>query len=109
MSVLVRITPEAEGQIQVIHDWWTASRSAAPGLFLTELTDALDIIADAPAIGRLYRQAPLPQVRRLLLKATRYHIYYAPLGNDVVVLAVWHAKRGAGPPLRTSSPGTIRH
>jgi hypothetical protein len=31
---------------------------------------------------------------------SRYHVYYAPLDDALVVLAVWHASRGTGPPLR---------
>jgi hypothetical protein len=26
--------------------------------------------------------------------------YYAPLDDELIVLAVWHASRGSGPPLR---------
>jgi hypothetical protein len=29
-------------------------------------------------------------------------LYYVPLGDEVRVLAVWHAQRGVGPPLRMS-------
>lgn len=59
------------------------------------------MIGDAPHIGRLYRQSPAPGARRILLKETRYHLYYVPRGDEVRVLAVWHARRGVGPPLRT--------
>jgi len=69
-------------------------------LFLEELTASFDIIGDAPYIGRPYRQSPVPGTRRVLLKGTRYHVYYVPDTDEVMVLAVWHAQRGAGPPLR---------
>ncbi len=36
----------------------------------------------------------------MLLARSRYHVYYAPLDDEVVVLAIWHASRGSGPPLR---------
>jgi plasmid stabilization system protein ParE len=34
------------------------------------------------------------------LSRTRYHVYYVPRNEEVWVLAVWHARRGIGPPLR---------
>jgi len=100
VSLAVRTTPEADAQIRAIDSWWRTNRSAAPDLFLIELSDSFELLADAPQLGRLYRRSPVRQVRRLLLKATRYHVYYITATNEVQVLAVWHAQRGVGPPLR---------
>ena len=100
MRLLVRVTPEAETQIREIDSWWRENRLAAPDLFLSELTESFDISAGAPQIGRLYRKSPLRNARRLLLKQTRYHVYYVTMADEVRVLAVWHAQRGVGPPLR---------
>ena len=100
MSLPVGTTPDADSQIREIDDWWRTNRRSSPDLFLQELTASFDIIGDAPYIGRLYRQSPVPGTRRILLKGTRYHVYYVPGPNDVRVLAVWHARRGAGPLLR---------
>lgn len=99
MSLPVTTTPEADAQVRSIDDWWRENRRASPNLFLDELSDAFEIIADAPRIGRLYRQSPVPGTRRLLLRATRYHVYYVPSEDEVRVVAVWHAERGLGPPL----------
>ena len=100
MSLLVRTTPEADVQIRVIDNWWRKNRTASQDLFADELAAAFELLAHAPYIGRLYRQSPVSDTRRLLLKETRYHVYYVPVGNEVRVLAVWHAQRGVGPPLR---------
>lgn len=86
----------------MIHDWWRTNRPAAPDLFLAELAASFDRIGHAPHIGRPYRQSHVANVRRILLKDTRYHVYYVSLAEEVRVLAVWHARRGAGPPLRMS-------
>ena len=102
MSLQVRTTPEADSQIREIDNWWRRNRAASPNLFVDELAAAFDILAHAPHIGRLYRQSPVPDTRRLLLMETRYHVYYVPRGDEVRVLAVWHAQRGVGPPLRVS-------
>jgi plasmid stabilization system protein ParE len=70
-------------------------------IFLDELAASFDVIGHTPQIGRPYRQSPVPGTRRILLKGPRYHVYYVPLATEVRVLAVWHAQRGVGPPLRT--------
>lgn len=101
MNQLVRVTPEAETQIREIDSWWRENRLAVPDLFLGELNESFQLIAGAPQIGRLYRKSPVRNARRLLLKQTRYHVYYVSMPDEVRVLAVWHAQRGVGPPLRT--------
>ena len=100
MSLPVRTTPEADAQIREIDGWWRSNRPAAPDLFLDELTASFDILGDAPHIGRLYRQSPIAGTRRVLLKGACYHVYYVPRSDEVRVLALWHAQRGVGPPLR---------
>lgn len=100
MSLLVRTTPEADAQILAIDEWWRSNRSATPDLFLEELATSFDVISHAPRIGRLYRRSAVPNTRRVLLPKTRYHVYYVERTDDVAVLAIWHARRGVGPPLR---------
>ena len=100
MNLPVRTTPEADAQVRAIDDWWRENRPSSPDLFLEELSESFDMLGDAPRIGRAYRQSPIPGTRRLLLNRTRYHVYYIPRPGEVTVLAVWHAQRGVGPPLR---------
>lgn len=99
MTVQVRTTPQADAQIREIDDWWRANRTASPDLFVNELAAAFEILASAPMIGRLYRKSPVANTRRLLLKESRYHLYYLASPNEVRVLSVWHAQRGKGPRL----------
>lgn len=54
MSFPVKTTPEAERQIREVHAWWIKNRPAAPDLFLQELSEQLEIVAESPLIGRLY-------------------------------------------------------
>ena len=100
MTLPVRTTPEADSQIRTIDDWWREHRTAASDLFVDELSAAFDVLGHTPQVGRPYRQSPMSGTRRLLLKKTRYHVYYVPREQAVTVLAVWHALRGSGPPLR---------
>ena len=99
MNLPVATTPEADTQIRTIDDWWRANRRASPERFLEELSEAFELVARAPHIGRLYRRSPVPGTRRILLRVTRHHVYYISDGREVTVLAVWHSKRGAGPGL----------
>ncbi len=100
MNLTVRTTREADRQVRTIDDWWQRNRSAAPDLFLDELASAFTLIGHAPQAGHPYRRSPIPGTRRVLLARSRYHVYYIPLDDEVLVLAVWHARRGGGPPLR---------
>lgn len=98
----VRTTPEADDQAREIDAWWRRNRPTSPELFLDELAQAFSLLSHAPSIGHLYRASPVAGTRRLLMKRTRYHVYYVPTDVEVRVLAIWHARRGVGPPLRLS-------
>lgn len=99
MNLPVVTTPEADAQIRAIDQWWRENRRASPHLFVDELSKSFEFLSRAPHIGRLYRRSPIVGIRRLLLRASRYHVYYFPAENEVTVLAVWHAERGGGPQL----------
>ena len=95
------IVPEAESQIREIDDWWRENRQASPGLFAQELGATIALIEAWPLLGRRRRHAAIPGLRRVLLRATRYHLYYVPGEKEqLFVLAVWSAVRGRGPRLR---------
>ena len=102
MSLPVTTTPEADAQIGKIDDWWRENRPASPNLFFDELSAAFDLIARAPNIGRPYRRSPVVGTRRILLRGTRHHVYYAASEHEVRIIAVWHGERGVGPPLGAS-------
>jgi plasmid stabilization system protein ParE len=97
----VIIAPVAEDQIRAIETWWRANRRAAPDLFSEEFATACELIASSPGIGRGIRLDGILGLRRVLLRATRYHLYYAPApdGDALFVLAVWSALRGVLPPI----------
>ena len=100
MNVPVTTTVEVDAQIRAIEDWWRENRRASPNLFLDELANSFEIIGNAPHIGRLYRRSPVSGTRRILLRGTRYHVYYVLGEREVRVLAIWHSQLGVGPPLR---------
>ena len=99
---LVRTTPQADEQAAHADGWWRENRQAAAAMFTDELVIALELLASTPEIGRRYRRAGIPGLRRLLMPGTSYHAYYVydADADEVVVLAVWSAVRGRGPSLR---------
>lgn len=70
-------------------------------MFSRELEAAVRLLEISPQMGKACPEAPVPEVRRLLIGRSRYHIYWeVDAGFDAVtVLAVWHARRGGGPGL----------
>lgn len=97
----VKISPTALSQIALVDAWWCDARAEAPTLFLDELDAVVALLEASSLIGAPYPQGPGGAMRRLLLPRTRHHVYYDVDGGAGVVRihAVWHAQRGAGPPL----------
>ena len=101
MTFRLVTTPEVDVQIRTIDSWWRENRPAAPELFSQELAAGLDLLEAVPNVGRSYGHPTVKGVRRILLRSTRYHVYYIVLEDTIVVLAVWSAVRGSGPDLKS--------
>jgi plasmid stabilization system protein ParE len=95
----VRTTGRADREVARIDTWWRENRTAAPDLFLDELVETTRRLARTPHIGAAYRQHGAPELRRVLMQATRFHVYYHynAARGEVVVVSVWSALRGRGP------------
>ena len=89
----------ASRETEAIDEWWRSNRPSSPDLFVTELEAMLGAAALMPTLGAPARSERAPGVRRLLLRSTRYHVYYRARDRSLEVLAVWHATRGSGPSL----------
>jgi plasmid stabilization system protein ParE len=102
VTLPVKVTAEAEEMASAADAWWRENRPAAMELFAGELARALEILAEQPRIGCRYSAYRDREVRRLLLRKTRYHIYYVhrPECEEVVVVAVWSAVKGRPPTLK---------
>ena len=100
MSFAVEFGPVARTNIETIHDWWVQNRPSAVDLFQQELDDAVDMLRLLPEVGLRYPYQKIKGLRRLLLRATRYHVYYVFDGSLVTIVSVWSAVRGRGPDLR---------
>lgn len=82
-----------------IDEWWRSNRPESPDLFARELARMLDAVALMPMLGVSARDSRLINVRRVLLRKTRYHLYYRVREDNLEVLAVWHTARAEGPGL----------
>ena len=95
----VLFTATASAHVDTIRDWWATERSAAPELFIDELSAAADRLSRLPSTGAPFDSNAVPELRRVVLPRCRYHLYYTihPPRREVIVRAVWHASRGQGP------------
>ncbi|MSP60154.1 MAG: type II toxin-antitoxin system RelE/ParE family toxin [Myxococcales bacterium] len=94
----VEFSPEARDQAESVAAWWNDHRPAGPTLFRDELAGAVGKLETAPSAGTEYK--PVPQIRRVLMPRSRYHVYdFVDEATAVVqVRAIWHCSRGQGPP-----------
>lgn len=104
MSFDVVVAETAERQMHAIDPWWRLHRTAAADLVAAEVADAFETLATHPGMGAPVRSGRVAGLRRILLRATRHHVYYVATARSVVVLAVWSAVRGVGPPIPTLAP-----
>jgi plasmid stabilization system protein ParE len=100
--VNVRTAATAVAQAKAIDAWWRSNRLAAPDLFADELAQATALIADLPKAGRVTRRSGLPGIRYILLRSTRYHVFYTVDDAGILILSIWSAVRGTGPDLRAA-------
>jgi len=93
------VAPQALRQIEALDGWWRENREKAPNLFREELAAAFETITEAPALGRRFEKMSGHDVRRVLMRSTRTHVYYVFDDARVSVVAVWGAIKGRGPDL----------
>ncbi len=72
-------TPSADRRILDAARWWWENRPAAPDLFVREFVEAITKLTRTPRVGTPYTHPRVPNVRRLLMRRTKYHVYYVYL------------------------------
>jgi plasmid stabilization system protein ParE len=97
--VKIEIGKRARRQVERASSWWQENRPSAPSLFEDELGRALRQILSMPRSGTPYPTAARPELRRILLPKTEYHVYFAVEREETVLVihSVWGARRGRGP------------
>jgi plasmid stabilization system protein ParE len=92
----VRFTATAQNHVRLLRRWWSEN-SAYPEVLQHDLDKAIETVSILPGVGARYPAAPVLGVRRLYLDRLMSHIYYTYDEREVVIRALWHARRGSGP------------
>jgi plasmid stabilization system protein ParE len=92
----LRFTATAQEHVRREKAWWLANREHTD-VFTGELEQALQLIAALPGAGTLYAQSPIPGVRRVYLRRVAAHLYYTFDSEEVIIRALWGARRQRGP------------
>jgi len=95
LTYALRISPRAARQIEQASDWWYENRSAAPSLFSSELERGFLALNSFPRAGEGVAHSRISNLRRILLSAVQFHLYYTIADEDDVVeiLELWHTSR----------------
>ena len=101
MTRRVVLVAEAERQLKSIDRWWLTHRQASPDLFLDELDQTIELLSELPDIGSPFKRTDRPGIRRLLLRRSKYWVYYNhdQRRSIVFILAIWSTFRGSDPRL----------
>lgn len=94
----VRFTATAQRHVRHEKQWWLENRIHTE-IFGAEFEEALRIVALLPGAGTPYPQAGVHGLRRLYLPRVASHLYYTFDEKEVIVRALWGARRGRGPRL----------
>ena len=95
----VRFTRTAQRQVEQEQAWWS-QHGDYPDVFRTELEGGVRILSVLPGAGTPYALSPIPGVRRLYLGKIASHLYYTFDEDEVIVRALWGARRDRGPTIR---------
>lgn len=98
----VRFTATAQNHVRLLHEWWQAN-SLRPDIPHQDLEEAISLLSAFPGIGTFYPASPIPGVRRLYLERLTAHLYYTFDDRQLVIRALWHARRGSGPDFDSAS------
>jgi toxin ParE1/3/4 len=91
MSLPVIIRPDAETDIQRIHDDLEQVRAGLGGQFMARLREVLERIEAFPELyGSIWQD-----VRAARLKQFRYIVYYVVFSDRVEIIAVVHGSQDA--------------
>lgn len=75
---------------------WLANRDLQD-LFALEIEDAVQTLALLPGAGTPYTLSDTPGLRRIYLRKLACHLYYTFDDEEIVVRAMWGARREHGP------------
>jgi plasmid stabilization system protein ParE len=83
------LRPAAAAEIEQAYRWYEAKRLGLGDEFLAEVQTGLSRIVERPLLYPLVHRG----TRRALLRRFPYGLFYRDLGDLIVVIACFHAKR----------------
>jgi len=92
----VRFTETAKQHVDRERAWWLGNRDHR-ALFAAELDKAIAILAILPGAGTPYTETGPSGLRRLYVRKLGCHLYYTFDENNVIIRALWGARRERGP------------
>jgi hypothetical protein len=95
----IRFTSTAQRHVRQEKAWWITNRIHTE-VFATELEEALHVIQFLPAAGTDYPRVRIAGLRRMYVSKVACHLYYTFDDDQVIVRAMWGARRLRGPRLR---------
>lgn len=90
MGLTIRFDPRALADLATIRDYLIERSPSGAERVRVHLVETIERLADFPFLGR---QTDEPNVRVLVLTRYPYLVFYAVVGDDVVVLHVRHGAR----------------
>ena len=94
----VRFTATAQRHVRREKAWWLENR-IHQDVFVSEFEEAIRVLAILPGAGTAYPQGGIVGLRRLYIRKVACHLYYTFDESDVIVRALWGARRRRGPRL----------
>jgi toxin ParE1/3/4 len=94
VSLVVRVHPAAEADIEQAAAWYEAQRIGLGVRFLAELDRTMNRIAADPETGTPWSSER--PYRRMTLRRFPYIVVFERSGPEVLVLAVAHTRRSPG-------------
>jgi plasmid stabilization system protein ParE len=92
----VRFTATAQQHVRREKTWWIENR-IHQDVFVAEFEEAIRVLALLPGAGAAYPQTGIPGVRRFYVPKVACHVYYTFDERQVIVRALWGARREHGP------------
>jgi plasmid stabilization system protein ParE len=98
----VRITPEAQAQLEERKRWWRQHRDKAPDLFDQEFVAAVQRIGSSPMSFPVFTEKHDRSIRRCLMPKTQCHLYFEILEDrsEISVVAAGGSRRRKPPRFR---------
>ncbi len=92
MTVVVRLRPEAQAEMDDAADWYERQREGLGDEYLTEVERCLGRIGATPRAAIVWRD----EIRRRHVDRFPYYVFYRVTPTYVDVVAIAHEKRRPG-------------